>query len=219
MTMPNTKPKKPTIADADTTKLPAVPGDNIRIVPATFPGEKQTSQDAQVDRFASAITAEWRKSIEGILTTATLCAEARKTLNYQQREELYRILPFKEPMFSKLVSIGANKALFDEKIQKHLPANWTIIHLLRNLTEKEIDKAISQKALTPGTTRNDLSKWLSQNSSHRKEDRRRAAPNKAHHDSQVQSLVAAFKSSPELAERLGLQTAKPSGIGDRATPW
>ena len=81
-------------------------------------------------------------------------------------------------MFSKLAALGANKALFADKIRKRLPACWTVLYLLRDCTEEELLRAITENVLTPDVTRSRLSKWLLENSSRRKEDKSRAEPKK-----------------------------------------
>jgi hypothetical protein len=177
---------------------PAVVDNNIPVAVASFPGEKQTSGDAALDHFVSVIRDGWRKHIETILLQAKHCAEARRTLDPLQKQKLYRRLPFKQSMFSKLADVGESRALFAANVRKHLPSNWSLIYLLRNLSGEELEAAISQKVLTPKATRNELAIWLAENSSHRKEDRRRSAQNDAHHEDLLQSLTMAFWASKQL---------------------
>ena len=185
--------------DTDKSQLPAAASSDTDIAP-TFPGEKRASGDAEVDHYAKEIRSGWRTSVAAILLVCRLCEEARKTLDYLQRQQLIKRLPFEEATFSKLCTIGRNRLLLDEKLQKHLPANWSIIYQLRNLKAEELQKAISEKVLTPDTTRNELNKWLSENSTYKKDDRRRAEPNKTYHEGLLQSLLAAWEASPEIVE-------------------
>lgn len=190
--------KSKTITESnDGVQLPDVFDNNIPTAPGLCPGAQSTGDDP-IDRFASEIRQEWRKSVQSILKVAESCAKADHELDVLQKSRLYKRLPFDRTAFSKLAAIGKRPALLNERIQKSFPANWTTIYLLRKLTEEEIEQAIRDRALTPSSRRNEISAWLSEHSSHRKDDHRRAAANDAHHENFLRDLKKAFQSSTEL---------------------
>src|SRR3954453_17761628 len=96
--------------------------------------------------------------------------------------------------------MGNNTSIQEEKFLKYFPANFTIVYYIRFFSQTELEQAISDKVLTPDTTRAGLDRWLSKNSSRRKDDHGRADPNKAHHDRMVQSLLQIWKASPNIVE-------------------
>jgi hypothetical protein len=190
-------PKKPPAGDED--QLPAVPGSEIAIA-AAFPGEKTEADHAAVEHLAAEITEYWMTSVTSILMVCKLCAEVAGKLDPLQRRELIDRLPFKESMFSKLASIGKNQALLDVNVQMHLPASWSIIYQLKDLTHEEAQRAISAKVLTPETTRAELNNWISKNSASWKDEKRlRRKPLKnADNDVLLHRLIKAFTGSTEI---------------------
>lgn len=136
--------------------------------------------------------------MQGLLNVAKACAKADREFDVLQKTRLYTRLPFDRTAFSKLAAIGKNLALLNERVQKRLPANWTTIYLLRNLTAEEIDQAIRDKALAPASKRSEISAWVSEHSSRRKDDRRRASANDAHREDLLRELQTSFQSSSEL---------------------
>lgn len=180
-------------ADRDT-ELPIVSVNDIPTAPVVCPGAQPPDNDP-VNRFASEIDHEWRKSVQSILKVAERCAEACRSLGHPELSRLYKALPFDRTMFSKLAAIGKNKALTADKIRDRLPANWTILHLLRNCTEEDLSRAISEGQLYPGVPRSDLSKWLS--GPGRKKDKTREELD-ARHAEQLADLQKAFLDSPEV---------------------
>jgi hypothetical protein len=189
-------PKPPAIYQD---QLPAVPGAEIGLA-ATFPGETRTSGDAKVDHYATSIVRGWRETVESILQIGKTCAEAFASLDHLQRQKLYEKLPFGEATFSKLITIGKSETLLDVEVQEHLPPSWSIMYQLTNLTREEARKAIAEEALTPETTRTELNKWISKNSSSRKnrKGRRRKPIDNADQDALLRRLIEAFTGSPKL---------------------
>lgn len=187
------------IADDTRDDSPRVSDNDASTIAAVVPRGTQSACDA-VDQFASKIGNEWRKSAESILKVAQCCAEANQSLDNHDKKRLYEKLPFDRTMFSKLAGIGANKALFDDSIRKSLPASWTMLTLLRDSTEEELERAVSEGALYPGVTRSHLKKWLSEKGRRGKDDERRAKPNGAPHDEILEGLLRAFAPPQEWSD-------------------
>lgn len=115
-----------------------------------------------VQKFATEINRNWHKTTEHVLETARLCAEADKNLRSSEKSKLYDALDFNKATFSKLVKIGKQKHLHDEKVKPMLPPNYTVVYELAKLSEEDLGVAIRDKVVNPNMTRGELDAWLSE---------------------------------------------------------
>lgn len=121
-----------------------------------------------VDQHAAKIRGQWQKSVELILETAKACAAAWDELLSEDRRRLLKKLhpDISRETFSKLTSVGRNKALHAAEIRKRLPSNWTILHKLRNFTEEELTGAIEAGVLSKKCSRAAIEEWIAENTQH-----------------------------------------------------
>ena len=111
-----------------------------------------------VDDYAKLITDNWRKCVQSILNTARYCAEAEQLFSGTKRADLLGKIDnyMKESTFSKLVKIGNSEHFEEERIIAHLPANYTIIYEVAQLTRAQLEEAIRERVLHSEANRVDI---------------------------------------------------------------
>lgn len=111
-----------------------------------------------VPNIAKTIKENWRKSVEGNLKVAQECAKAKDQLSTAQKQQLYKLLPFKEAMFSKLASIGD-----DPRLMQHvdlLPLSISTMYEAKKLPDDRFKAAINEHVLRPDVKREDFRSWI-----------------------------------------------------------
>jgi len=117
------------------------------------------SSDVTLNTLAERINSSWQKSTQAILETGRLCADAKEDLTDKELEELKSMLAFSAPMFTKLAKIGAIQELHREEVSERLPPHFSIVYQIACMEQDERERAIEQKVINPGMTRDDLSEW------------------------------------------------------------
>ena len=112
-----------------------------------------------IQDYASAINASWLKTVDSILETARLCAEAFKALSPGDRNRLLKKLIFSSATFSKLTKIGQHQQLKQAAIKILLPPSYSIIYSVSKLSPAELEAAINEKIVVPSMSRADLDAW------------------------------------------------------------
>lgn len=116
-----------------------------------------TPQITTTADYAERIGAAWQKSIEGILETAQLLAEARDNLPPTDWQKLINgQLPFKRRMAEKLAKIADDTRLSDPKYRKFLPAHWSTLHDLTYVDDKRFKLAIKDGSIHPAMERKEV---------------------------------------------------------------
>ena len=118
-----------------------------------------TTEVTSVEHYTKQIQASWHKTVESILETACLCAEANSNLTGSQKEQLFEHLPFNKSTFSKLAKIGDCSKLQEKPVLELLPPNYTIIYEAALLSDAQLESAIDEGVLSPEATRADLERW------------------------------------------------------------
>jgi hypothetical protein len=202
------KPKKTTAAADPPAQLPVVVDDDIKIAPADLcAGAQAPGSEDPLAPHEIAIKTGWNHATQGILQTCRACAEAQAIFDADSLHDLIERLPFDRTVFSKLVAIGNSPALNDPKLEKHLPPNWTILDLARKLTPTELGRAVSRNVISPDCNRAGLKSWMSNPDNcgygaglRLKRSKAAAVKSSAtgatSQDPELESLVAAFFSSP-----------------------
>ena len=85
------------------------------------------SDDVIIQKLAETINKVWRKTTEGVLDVARLCADAEDRLGADEKKKLHAELDFDKATFSKLAKIGSHRQLQKEPVKKLLPPNYTIV--------------------------------------------------------------------------------------------
>lgn len=101
----------------------------------------------------------WHKGTDPLLDTGMACFTADSELDPAERRTLVQNLPFNASTFSKFVSIGADKRLYEPAIRDELPPKFTALYLLSQLTEQEFKALVEERLLTCRLRRGDLERW------------------------------------------------------------
>lgn len=109
-----------------------------------------------VEEFACRIPAALRKSIEGIMEVAALCARAERILTLDQRKALRTKLKMDAGYFSKMSSIANNAYLNTRANWDRLPASYTTLYVLSGMSPERLE-TISPR-LRPDMQRKDAEK-------------------------------------------------------------
>jgi len=111
--------------------------------------------DGTPNGYARRIASSWNKTVAAILETAHICASAQAALSDRDRKRLIKVLAphMGASTFSKLVQIGNDKRLQEDRVKQLLPANYTIIYPITQMDDKQLDEALARRVITPRTTR------------------------------------------------------------------
>ena len=109
--------------------------------------------------YAKAINASWQNTVDSIIETARLCAEASKALIPADKIRLLKKLTFSSATFSKLTKIGQHERLQQPTIKTLLPPNYSIIYSVSQLSTSELEDAIKDGIVVPTMSRADLDAW------------------------------------------------------------
>ena len=97
-----------------------------------------------VSWYQKEITKAWHKTVEGILETASLVAEAEERLDPPEWEQLKNGLPFADSVRSMMLGIGRTNRFGPRRIQKLLPANYNILYEYSTLDNAEWSMAVDE---------------------------------------------------------------------------
>lgn len=112
-----------------------------------------------IESYATKITSHWHKAASEILEVAKLCVEANAKLGSDGRKQLVDKLPFDHSRFSMLLKIGRNVRINTPEVRQLLPPSFTTIYEVAQLTEGELQMAITTNILHPKSRREDFKKW------------------------------------------------------------
>jgi hypothetical protein len=151
-----------------------------------------------VRSYADRIDAHWQKLTASIMAVARVCAEANEALTANQKKELFKLLPFGHPTFSKLAQIGKDKRLQTAKVQKLLPPSFSAIYEATQLEDEDLKAAIKQEVITPKARRSDIEDF-----------RRSRDPNtKVEEESTRLELPDGFYAAIRLTDLTGVMTVE-----------
>jgi hypothetical protein len=111
---------------------------------------------SEIDGYVQKIEGTWKKTLDGILDTAKLCAEASDKLNAKDKARLLGQLSFRPTTFSKLAKVGKDERLRRPGIIKYLPPNYSTLYAVAKLDDKQLDEAIDSGALHHEARRADI---------------------------------------------------------------
>lgn len=115
----------------------------------------------QIHYWADRITTSWRGSVEGIVQTGRLIAEAKKALPHGEFLAMLETkLPFCARTAQRLMAISA-----DERIAthvSHLPAAWGALYELTQLDEESFAARIEDGTINPDMERKDITTHIKQ---------------------------------------------------------
>jgi len=105
------------------------------------------------------IVSAWNKGTDPILDTGAACFAAAAELDVLEKKALIKSLPFGESAFSKFVSIGATKRLYDAAVRDRLPPKFTVIYMLSQLSEQEFTALSEEPLFSRQLKRSQLETW------------------------------------------------------------
>ena len=120
--------------------------------------EQQVSA-TKVDAYQRKIRTAWQKTIDGILETASLIADANETLTTQEWNLLVQDLPFGDSVRSMMLGIGNTKRFNSQRIQKRLPPNYNILYEYSTLDNEEWKQAIVEGIVDTDVSTREVRKW------------------------------------------------------------
>lgn len=112
-----------------------------------------------LDRSAWAlrINACWRKGIEAIIGTGRLLLDAKDSCEHGDFESMLKEdLAFQPRTAQRLMAIARDQRLTNPTHASLLPASWTTLYELTQLTDEEFDRAIEEKVIRPDMERKDV---------------------------------------------------------------
>ena len=118
-----------------------------------------TKELTPVTKYTERIQISWHKTVDSILETGRLCAEANSSLSPSQKKQLFARLPFGESTFSKLAKIGVQSRLQEDPVRQLLPPNFTIMYEAALLSDEQLKSAVDEGVLSPESSRVDLERW------------------------------------------------------------
>jgi hypothetical protein len=107
--------------------------------------------------WALRINACWRKGIESIIGTGRLLLEAKDSCSHGDFEAMLRHdLAFQPRTAQRLMAIARDHRLTNPTHASLLPASWTTLYELTQLSDDEFDRAIEQNVIRPDMERKDV---------------------------------------------------------------
>lgn len=107
--------------------------------------------------WAARITATWRQSIEAVIETGRLIAQAKAGLPHGEFLAMCETkLPFCARTAQMLMRIGADGRLSDAKYVSLLPAHWGTLHDITRLDDETFDARIEDGTINPDMERKDV---------------------------------------------------------------
>jgi hypothetical protein len=106
-----------------------------------------------VDDWAERITAEWRRTVEGILEVGQLLIDAKDALPHGEFQSMIRDrLPFKDSTARYLMQIARNPVLSNREYLHALPASWSTLKDLAKLDPPQLQRMIATGVVSPNMT-------------------------------------------------------------------
>ena len=127
--------------------------------PGKIDPDLRNSETPSVATYVRDINGNWQRCVDAFINVARICAEANTRLTVAEKSELMPSLPFGEATFSKFARIGTDTRLQAPDIQRLLPAHYTTVYHISQLTDEELKQAIAENVIHPNMKRAELQKW------------------------------------------------------------
>jgi hypothetical protein len=121
----------------------------------------QPDAGGDVSSYASRIKHSLGKSIEAILETAEIVAEARAHLDHPRFGKLAEELGTSRGTLSKFVTIHSQRDRFDA-CRDTLPSAWTVMYRLSKLDDEQFGSLAASGQLQPGLSEKGVSRFVAQ---------------------------------------------------------
>lgn len=118
---------------------------------------KILDDDARAAQWAARIAENWRSSIQGIIATGELIAEAKADLPKRHFKEMVKDqLPFGRQTAYKLMAIAADPRVSNVAYMRHFPASWGSLYEITKLDNAEFEARISDGTIHPEMEQRDI---------------------------------------------------------------
>lgn len=115
----------------------------------------------QTAKYVKAISAAWKRALEGILEAGKILAQAEKDLGRKQWLAMVENeLPFTRRTAEKLLKIASDTRLTNPKYRNLLPPRWTTLHELTFLKDAEFERAITEGLIHPDMERSEAERLI-----------------------------------------------------------
>jgi len=116
---------------------------------------------SSADYWAPRISAEWRKSVAGILAVGRQVAAAKAACEYGEFLRLFKRhpqavadpVPFGEDTAERLMKVAVHPVLSDSARGRSLPQSWRTLYELSKLPHEQLEAAIASGEVRPEMTR------------------------------------------------------------------
>jgi hypothetical protein len=109
-----------------------------------------------LDDFKTRIGPSWHRSVEGVIETGLLWAQAKKKLNRDQLVELKTTTKFSDPTVSRLICIAKDPRFTNPKYRGVLPNSYGTLYELTHLRDAEFEAAFKEGVLRPDVHREEI---------------------------------------------------------------
>lgn len=115
---------------------------------------------APADAWAGRIREAWRRSVDGIFEAGRELIAAKAALAHGQFEQMVRAaLPFRENTAQRLMVIAADTRLANPARAPLLPAAWTSLYELAQMSDAQLEQAFERGVVTPQADRVSLARF------------------------------------------------------------
>jgi hypothetical protein len=111
----------------------------------------------KIKAYTARIEKHWHSALESIFAIGDLLIEARRDFRNDRQafHVLVNELSFRPQVAKRLEAIAQTAFLRKASVQKCLPACWTTLHELRQLSEAKFNRTVKNKKISPEMTRDD----------------------------------------------------------------
>lgn len=113
--------------------------------------------------WAARISATWRASVEAIIETGRLLAQAKDALEYGEFEAMCdKALPFSGRTAQRLMAIAADQRLSKATHVSLLPPHWGTLYEITKLPDEQFEARVADGTIRPDMERRDIATEIKQ---------------------------------------------------------
>lgn len=118
------------------------------------------SEDAARQDWAARISARWQDSVEAIIDTGRLLADAKRALGHGHWLAMFqnKEVPFDESTARRLMIVADDERLSNRAHGHDLPPSWRTLYELTKLDDATFDAALASGAIKPDMKREDVNR-------------------------------------------------------------
>jgi len=119
----------------------------------------------QINKYKSAIVANWNESRDAIIKVGMTLKEAKANIHkgkFNDKSWLKLVeseLPFTKRTADRLIEIAKCEWITSGKHNDSLPVSWGTLHAISKLTKEQFENGIENNSITANSTRSDIEKF------------------------------------------------------------